>query len=59
MTRLQILLNLANEELQTAELPLNNHRYRASVSRSYYAMYHATQAILESKAINPYTQRFN
>jgi uncharacterized protein (UPF0332 family) len=57
MNRLQTLLNLANEELQTSELLLNNHRYRASISRAYYAMYHATQAILESKGINPYTHR--
>ncbi len=57
MTRLEILLNLAKEELQTAELLLNNHWYRASVSRAYYAMYHATQAVLESKAINPHTHR--
>ncbi len=46
MTRLQTLLNLANEELQTSQLLLNNHRYRASISRAYYALYHATQAIL-------------
>ena len=57
MNRLEILLNLAYEELQTSELLLNNHRYRASVSRAYYAMYHATQAVLELKGINPYTHR--
>lgn len=57
MNRLQTLLNLANEELQTSQLLLSNHRYRASVSRAYYAMYHATQAVLESKEISCYTHR--
>ena len=57
MNRVQILLTLAKEELQAAELLLNNHHYRACISRLYYGMYHATQAILASQEINLVTHR--
>ncbi len=57
MNRIKILLELAREELQVAELVLNNHYYRACISRIYYGIYHATQAVLESKQINPLTHR--
>ncbi len=57
MNRIKILLELAREELQVAELVLNNHYYRACISRIYYGMYHGTQAVLESKQINPLTHR--
>ncbi|ACK71322.1 HEPN domain protein [Gloeothece citriformis PCC 7424] len=57
MTRIQTLLNLAQEELLPAELLLNNNLYRACISRSYYALYHATQALLDAKNLNPQTHR--
>lgn len=52
MTRIQQLLALAQEELETADLLLENNRYRACISRSYYAMYHATQALMASKNLS-------
>ncbi|NET10187.1 MAG: HEPN domain-containing protein [Merismopedia sp. SIO2A8] len=51
MTRLEQLLALAQEELETAELLLENGRYQACISRSYYAMYHATQALMSPKPL--------
>jgi len=57
VNRIEILLKLARDELQVAELVLNNHYYRACISRIYYGIYHATQAVLESKQINPLTHR--
>jgi uncharacterized protein (UPF0332 family) len=57
MSRLQELLTLANEELETAELLWQNDRYRACISRSYYAMYHATQALLSLKDLNTKTHK--
>lgn len=57
MTRINQLLNLAQEELETAELLLENNRYRACLSRSYYAMYHATQALLATKRLSNKTHR--
>ncbi len=52
MTRIQQLLALAQEELETADLLLDNNRYRACISRSYYAIYHATQALMASKNLS-------
>ncbi len=57
MNRIQILLNLAQEELSAAELLLNNSLYRASISRAYYASYHTVQALLVAKKINTRTHR--
>jgi uncharacterized protein (UPF0332 family) len=57
MSRIQQLLTLANEELATAELLWQNDRYRACISRSYYAMYHATQALLSLKDLNTKTHK--
>jgi uncharacterized protein (UPF0332 family) len=44
-TTLQFLA-LADEELETSKLLLDAKHYRASISRAYYAMYYATQALL-------------
>ncbi|MDY7012509.1 MAG: HEPN domain-containing protein [Cyanobacteriota bacterium] len=41
----------------TAQLLLDNNRYRACISRSYYAIYYATQALLASKNLNSRTHR--
>lgn len=57
MSRVQALLTLAVEELATAELLWQNDRYRACISRSYYAMYHATQALLSLKDLNTKTHK--
>jgi len=51
MSNVSRLLNLAREDLETAQLLLENKRYRACVSRTYYAMYYATQALLIQRNI--------
>ena len=38
-------LEKAKEDLETAEENLNTGKYRASVNRSYYAVFHALRAI--------------
>ncbi|MEM9487445.1 MAG: HEPN domain-containing protein [Cyanobacteria bacterium P01_F01_bin.116] len=45
------LFALADEDLETARLLLDNVRYRACISRAYYAMYYGTQALLNTKEI--------
>lgn len=57
MKRITQLLKLAQEELATADLLLANPRYRACISRSYYAMYHATQALLTIKSLSSKTHK--
>jgi len=57
VTRIPQLLQLAQDELATAELLLVNDRYRACISRSYYAMYHATQALLTTKKLSSKTHK--
>lgn len=52
MTSIQQLLALADEELSTAQLLLDNDRFRAAISRAYYGMYHATQALLAAKSLS-------
>jgi|LSQX01.3.fsa_nt_gb uncharacterized protein (UPF0332 family) len=39
-------LDKAKEDLHTAELMLEYHKYDQSVNRSYYAMFHAVRALL-------------
>ena len=48
---------LAEEELETSTLLLSNQHYRACVSRAYYAMYYATQALLISKNLKSRTHK--
>lgn len=57
MTRIPQLLNLAKDELFTAQLLLENNRYRACISRAYYAMYHATQALMAVKQLDSKTHK--
>jgi len=52
MTPIQQLLALADEELSTAQLLLDNDRFRAAISRAYYSMYHATQALLAAQNLS-------
>ena len=39
-------LEKAKEDLRTAELMLEHHKYAQSVNRSYYAIFHAVRALL-------------
>ena len=57
MSRIPQLLQLAQDELETAQLLLDNDRHRACISRAYYAMYHASQALLAVKNITNKTHR--
>ena len=57
MSQIQFYLNLSQEELETASLLLESNRYRASISRAYYSMYYATQALLISENINTSTHK--
>jgi uncharacterized protein (UPF0332 family) len=52
-------LSLAHELLEDARLLLAQGRYRSTVSRAYYAAYHACVALLESYGLRPsnYTGR--
>ena len=46
-------LDQAYEELNAANLIFYKDFYRESVSRAYYSMFHATQALLLIKEIYP------
>ena len=47
-------LRLAHELLEDARLLLAQERYRSTVSRAYYAAYHACIALLESSGLRPH-----
>lgn len=57
MSSLLQFLKLAEQDIDNAHLLLNNGRYRASISRAYYAMYYGTQALLDAKQIASRTHR--
>ncbi|HLA38047.1 MAG TPA: HEPN domain-containing protein [Candidatus Brocadiales bacterium] len=42
----------SREKLKTAQIDLEHERYDDSVSRSYYAVYHAISAVLFSKRLH-------
>jgi uncharacterized protein (UPF0332 family) len=44
-------LEQANESLESARILWEHKKYRPSVSRSYYAMFYAVQALLTRKAL--------
>jgi len=46
-------LELADEFLEDARLCLTRLRLRSAINNAYYAMFHASQAILASKGISP------
>jgi len=46
-------LELADEFLADAKLCLEHLRLRSAINSAYYAMFHASQAILASKGIRP------
>ena len=51
------LLTRAAEDLETAQLLLDNGRYRVCISRAYYAMFYGVQALLKSKNIPSRTHK--
>ena len=57
MSRIDKLLNRALEEVATSELLLQNGRHRASISRSYYAVFYASQAWPQSKGLQTKTHK--
>ncbi|MFQ5711995.1 MAG: HEPN domain-containing protein [Candidatus Geothermarchaeales archaeon] len=46
-------LELADEFLEDARLCLTHSRRRSAINNAYYAMFHASQAILASRGIRP------
>ena len=57
MNEFKKLFSLALEELDIATLLLGRKHYRASISRSYYSMYYAAQALLLSENIDTSTHK--
>lgn len=53
----ELTLNEANECLIDAKTMLQSQRWKAAVSRSYYAMYHAAKAVLLSENIETFTHQ--
>src|SRR3989304_6541596 len=49
---IKAMLSKAREKLKTARIDFDNERYDDSVSRSYYAVFHAISAILLSKGLH-------
>lgn len=45
-------LENSKEKLDTAEMLLNNGKYKDSASRSYYAMFSAARALLATKGLD-------
>ena len=50
---MNVELELARELLDDAKLLLKEGRYRSTVSRAYYAAYHACIALMESLSLKP------
>ena len=57
MNEFRKLFSLALEELDIAKLLLEREHYRTTISRSYYSMYYATQALLLSQNIDVSTHK--
>ena len=43
---IRLLLNRSHEDIEAAELLVNGGKYRAALSRAYYAMFYAATALL-------------
>jgi len=56
-THIPALLEKSDEFLVDAFTLLNNNGFSSSVSRSYYAMFHAAQAMLLSQGIIAHTHK--
>lgn len=50
-------LNRANEALRAAHLLLKSGEFKDSVSRAYYAMFHAARALLNQKGVTAKTHK--
>ena len=57
MNEFKKLFSLALEEIDIATLLLEREHYRTSISRSYYSMYYAAQALLLSQDIDASTHK--
>ena len=57
MTDIQKFIALATEELETAQMLIDMGRYRLCLSRSYYAMYYMSQALLLSEGFEASTHK--
>ena len=49
---INLMLQKAGEKLTTAEIDFRNERYDDSISRAYYAVFHAVSAVLLSKGFH-------
>ena len=49
---IKAILFKSREKLETAQIDFDNERYNDSVSRSYYAVFHAISAVLLSKGLH-------
>ncbi len=47
-----LMLRKAEEKLETAQIDFNNERYDDSISRAYYAVFHAISAALLSRGLH-------
>ena len=50
-------MDVAHEELESAQILLESGKFRSSVGRSYYAMFHAAKAALSNKGVETKTHR--
>jgi uncharacterized protein (UPF0332 family) len=57
MSEIIKLLNLASEDLETAEFLFLGQRYRSCLSRAYYAIYYSAQALFLSENIDTSTHK--
>ena len=57
MNEYKKLLSLSLEELEIAALLLDREHYRTCLSRSYYSIYYATQALLLSQKLEASTHK--
>ena len=51
MTEIDSLVKRAKRYIRSAEVLLNDKDYESSVSRTYYAMFYAAQAVLLTKKL--------
>ena len=57
MSEISKLLGLSSEDLETAEFLYEAQRYRPCVSRAYYSMFYAAQALLLSESLDTSTHK--
>ncbi|BBC25570.1 HEPN domain-containing protein [Pseudanabaena sp. ABRG5-3] len=57
MSEISKLLSLSSEDLGTAEFLYEAQRYRSCISRAYYSMFYAAQALLLSEGLDTSTHK--